>query len=87
MVDFPEVVSKLVIMNGPSIKGMERCMTLTQLLKSSFMYYIQVCFTMMEIIVIIFALLVSSSQVALMPLIDYTLDTDGRFHYFDSNEL
>lgn len=87
LVDFPEVVSKLVIMNGPSIKGMERCMTLTQLLKSSFMYYIQVCFTMMEIIVIIFALLVSSSQVALMPLIDYTLDTDGRFHYFDSNEL
>ena len=41
----------------------------------------------MEIIVIIFALLVSSSQVALMPLKDCTLDTDGRFHYFDSNEL
>ena len=41
--DFPEVVSKLIIMNGPSLKGMARCMNFKQLLKSSYMYFIQVC--------------------------------------------
>jgi len=37
--NFGDVVEKLIIMNGPSKRGMARCMSFTQLLKTSYMFF------------------------------------------------